>query len=132
MLARYRLKDTLPQFLPHIQSASSSPPSAPSLFSLISLTGVMDDYRSSPDQLKNHSAKEACLVALAAVANVPNSSLHTFHIANTHLFLLFRSSKRRSHTAIKLKGSSSLMSSQNFLYDICTSLSCTTLLTPLL
>jgi hypothetical protein len=97
-----------------------------------SLTGVMDDYRSSPDQLKNHSAKEACLVALAAVANVPNSSLHTFHIANTHLFLLFRSSKRRSHTAIKSKGSSSLMSSQNFLYDICTSLSCTTLLTPLL
>eukprot|EP00604_Paraphysomonas_vestita_P003473 CAMPEP_0174819910 /NCGR_PEP_ID=MMETSP1107-20130205/3375_1 /TAXON_ID=36770 /ORGANISM="Paraphysomonas vestita, Strain GFlagA" /LENGTH=731 /DNA_ID=CAMNT_0016034207 /DNA_START=582 /DNA_END=2777 /DNA_ORIENTATION=+ len=51
MLSRYRLKDTLPLFLPHLQR-------------------VMDDYRAAPEHLKNHSAKEACLVALAAIANV--------------------------------------------------------------
>jgi hypothetical protein len=74
MLARYRLKDTLPQFLPHLQSLFPSP-SPSSLFADPSSTpqlhtGVMDDYQTSPDHLKNHSAKEACLVALAAVANV--------------------------------------------------------------
>jgi hypothetical protein len=68
MLARYRLKDTLPQFLPHLQSL---PPSLPPPSSdPDSSAGVMDDYKTSPDHLKNHSAKEACLVALAAVANV--------------------------------------------------------------
>lgn len=36
----------------------------------------MDDYRAAPEHLKNHSAKEACLVALAAIANV--KYLHSF------------------------------------------------------
>lgn len=42
----------------------------------------MDEYRSSPDHMKNHSAKEACLVALAAVANVKFIPLHTLPLSD--------------------------------------------------
>lgn len=51
MLGRYRLKDTLPRFLPRLQK-------------------MMDEYASAPDSMKDHRFKEAALYSLASLSRI--------------------------------------------------------------
>eukprot|EP01039_Chlorochromonas_danica_P004922 gene4922-5403_t len=76
MLARYRQKDTLPIFLPFLQS-------------------VLAEYDNAPPELKDYRKKDGCMVAMAALSKIMSDNKtyapHLFPFLMTHVLPEFKS-----------------------------------------